>query len=474
MGWFDKKSWQKRRKIKDLQADLVRAEREGQYVVEQGLFFAELQDMGEATMMLFGASKELSGSEEGVIRSFFDRNGFIVETLKLDRNHSGLAEVEIIPPEEVTRWVGRIMKAEGFRLIDDSEEERPAELDRQILPLSSLVRGLIILFCERVLQIITTTGIKMNKEGNRLLHWMPQIAACLQEKTSAEAVEVLRGAFNDSYEQFFLRIGKNQEVSPSAALRKLESTGDQSRIPSVPAASRTATPSVPGLNISSEPPPPVFKPFRGQAEGHVPTPPPGREPSVEGPSAPPPKSAAATSAPALSNAEVDKLRLELHTAEAMARIYRSLVGASSSRCIKNAEAILEEVKTLFSATATCVMVKLPGGTGLTIHAQAGKRLIWGEGGEGYPVSSSILGNCIRQRSAVTSAESGGDPTASMIIHQIDSVAAIPIITGEEIVGILYLDRRSGVRPFTQTECDHARRIASVLGEFPDLTLGLIS
>src|SRR4051812_39413662 len=100
MGWFDKKSWQKRRKIKDLQSDLREAEREGRFVVEQGLFFAELEDMGDATMMVFGASSDLSGSEEAVIRQFFDRNGFGVERLKLDRAHTGLADVEIIPPEE--------------------------------------------------------------------------------------------------------------------------------------------------------------------------------------------------------------------------------------------------------------------------------------------------------------------------------------------------------------------------------------
>ena len=46
MGWFDKKSWQMRRKIKDLQADLREAERDGKYVKEGGLFFAELEDMG--------------------------------------------------------------------------------------------------------------------------------------------------------------------------------------------------------------------------------------------------------------------------------------------------------------------------------------------------------------------------------------------------------------------------------------------
>lgn len=486
MGWFDKKSWQKRRKIKDLQADLIRAEREGKYVVEQGLFFAELQDMGEATMMLFGASNELSGSEESVIRSFFDRNGFSVEALKLDRSHSGLAEVEIIPPEEVTRWVGRILKAEGYRLIDDSEEERPAELARRILPLSSLVRGIIILFCDRVQTIISTTGIKMNKEGNRLLHWMPQISKCLQAKVDPAVLDVMKAPFEDAYGQFFLRIGTGREFDRSAASTSAEPTADHSRIPSMAFPSRQAsgfpaegsgpqTASAGGaVPPAAQPPlggPPAgFQPFRaGSPEADTPV-----MASLQPESPTPTNKLAGAPVAVGGDQEVLKLTRALEVAEAVARMYKSLVHANSSRCVKNTETLLEEVSRLFQTSATCVMVKIPNGTGLTIHAQAGKKLVWGEGGgEGYPVSSSVLSNCIRQRTVVTNAESGGDPTASMIAHQIDATAAVPIFVKDEIVGILYLDRRGGVRPFTSEECVLLGKISRVFEDFPDLTLGLV-
>ncbi len=464
MGWFDKKSWQKRRKIKDLQADLIKAERDGKYVVEQGLFFAELQDMGDATMMLFGAAKELSGSEESIIRTFFDRNGFQVERLKMERDHSGLSDVEIIPPEEMTRWVGRIMKAQGYRLLDDSDDERPAELGRHMLPLSSLVRGIICLFAERVQRIISTTSIKMNKEGNRLLHWMPKIAECQRQKLDPAVLDLMRDAFDDSYGQFFLRLGSAPDYARPAA-KPAGPVTDETRIPSFPSALR------PEMQAAAQPPlnmPAAFRPFRGAS--------PSPEAAVAPAPAPAPLAtnvAAGLPSP-VNDRELLNLTRALDVSEAVGRMYKSLVGANSSRCVKNAEVLLEEVNKLFQASATCVMVKIPSGTGLTIHAQAGQKLAWGDGGgAGYPVSSSVLGNCIRHRTAVTNEESGGDPTASMIAHKIEATAAAPIVVKDEIVGILYLDRRGGIRPFTDDDCEILVKLAKVFREFPDLTLGLM-
>ena len=115
------------------------------------------------------------------------------------------------------------------------------------------------------------------------------------------------------------------------------------------------------------------------------------------------------------------------------------------------------------------MVRLPNGPGLTIHAQAGKRLIWGEGGgEGYPVSSSILSTCIRERKPVATlqGEGGGDPTASMAAFNIEAVAAAPIAVKDEIVGIIYLDRREGHAGFNDGDLDALRDAVKVFRGLP--------
>jgi len=237
MGWFDKKSWQLRQKIKDLQTELAFAEREGKYVVEQGLFFAELDEMGDATLMLLGKADHLDAEEEPVVRTFFDRNGFTVERLRLDRTQRNLSDVEIIPPEELTRHVARILKSNGYRMLDDSEHERPAELDNKIFPLSAVVRSVSALFAEHVHHIIVTTSIKMNMEGNRLLHWLPLIHDALIRKIGPDAPEVARDAFFDGYNHYYARFGHlEQDVTPTGRRLNLE------EIPSINLDSEEPTP----------------------------------------------------------------------------------------------------------------------------------------------------------------------------------------------------------------------------------------
>ena len=468
MGWFDKKSWKLRRKIKDLQADLRAAEAEGKFVVEDGVFFAELEDMGEMTMMVFGTTDMLAAQEESVIRTFFDRNGFTVERVKIDRGHTGLDDAEILPPEEMTRAIGRALKGKGYRMVDDSEREVPADLPGGLFPLSALVRAITILFSERVREIISTTRIKNNKEGNRLLHWLPKIIEALQRKVDRSVIEEARPAFEEAYDQFYRKIMVTRQDSaqarPSATITEAPQMRDvqmSGRAQRADSPTREPAP-LPGL-VTPVPPAAPPPPDPGRQTVAPPRP---QHPSEPQTAAPPP---AAT--PAAQDATVAR---ERDFAETLARMYKSLIRANSSRCVRNAQALLEEINQFFGATASCIMVKVTQGHGLTIHAQAGRKLLWGEGGaEGFPISASILSACVRRRAVVTSLGTGGDPSASMMAYQIDSTAAAPLTVNGDICGILYLDRRGGRQHFTAADEAFLARAASVFEEYPDLTMGIM-
>lgn len=458
MGWFDKKSWRLRRKIKDLQADLREAEKEGRYILQDGLFFAELEDMGEMTMLVFGASDLLSAQEEGVIRTFFDRNGFTVHRLKIDRDQSHLAEVEILPPSEMVRHVARQLKAHGFKVLDDTAQETAPQLDKHIVTLSALVRALVILFAERVRNIIATTRIKMNKEGNRLLHWMPKIVEALRPKVPRELVELVRTPFELAYEEYFGHLGSSAADRPSAS-------AIPDRIPSIqfrPVARENQD--VQGEASPPRESPPLVKSTPPVAPIKI-----CPETIADSVRAEPPKATTES-----DQIEIQRLLKESDAAEALARMYKKLVRAQSSRCVRNAEALLEEVVRLFRATAACILVKVPHARGITIHAQSGKRLVWGEGGkDGFPVSTSVVAEVIRTRQAARSDLSSAPATESMIFHNIEAVAAAPIFSDGEIVGILYVDRREGLQPFDVHDVRILERLAKVFEEFPDLTLGLL-
>ena len=159
------------------------------------------------------------------------------------------------------------MKADGWRLVDDSEEEIPADLAQRIYPLSTMVRGMIILFCERADHICAQTRIKFNKEGNRLLHWLPKIIELLRGKVDADAVEVMREPFTNAYDYFFLKVEQERETNPL--------TGAAAQTPR-PAAGRPGGDRIPGLsfpNRQGTPPPRYPTPAAGAATPNMATPP---------------------------------------------------------------------------------------------------------------------------------------------------------------------------------------------------------
>lgn len=483
MGWFDKRNWRLRRKIKDLQDEMREAEEQGKFIVEQGIFFAELEDMGEMTMMAFGTDL-LSSGEESVIRSFFDRNGFGVDTLKLDKTSTGLEEVEIIPPEEMTRAVARGLKNDGFKLVDDSEREMAPNLQAKIMTLSALMRSMTILFVEQIEGIVVNTRVKMNKEGNRLLHWLPKIVEVLEAKVDQFTVAAVRPSFNDAYEQFYGQLGKAAAKTPGSAPKAdAPPPGGAERIPAVKFPMK-----VPGKEE-------VQMPQSMMPSSPVPLPPtadklvmPPKKPAAAAPAAPtpvPPKSAipelekrpivtAPPSKAIVESEDLKKLERSRDAAEALARMYKVLVKANPSRCVRNCEMLLEEINRVFESSATCVLVKVPQGHGVTVHAQGGKKLSWGEGGgEGYPISSTIVTDCIKKQKVVSSITGGGGTSESMVLHKIDCAMAAPITADNEVVGIVYVDRRDGKTMFTEADCATLELLVQAFEDYPDLTLGLV-
>ncbi|MCX7625414.1 MAG: GAF domain-containing protein [Candidatus Sumerlaeaceae bacterium] len=469
--WFDKKSWRLRRKIKDLQADLREAEKEGRYILQDGLFFAELEDMGEMTMLVFGSTDILSVQEESVIRNFFERNGFTVHKLKIDKTQSHLADVEIIPPSEMIRHIARRLKVNGFKVLDDTNKETPSDVASHIVTLSGLIRSVLVHFCDRVRATIATTHIKMNKEGNRLLHWMPKISEAVRLKVSNDLLAILQPLFEEAYLEFYGHLGS----STRGAAPPLTSDSATDRIPSVRFSPEMAAPPPPSAVPTPPPPSQPVQSFPKSQTQKEPSPPVEEKirlapiKTADTVKAAPPQAASES-----DRVEIERVLKELDTAETLARMYKRLIRASTSRCIRNAQGLLEEANKLFRASAACILVKVPHAHGITIHAQAGKPLVWGEGGkEGFPVSTSVVAEVIRSRRAVKSDQASTPATESMILHRIEAVAAAPIFFNGEIVGILYVDRREGLHPFDKNDLRALEKLAKVFEEFPDLTLGLV-
>lgn len=433
MGWFDKKSWQLRRKIKDLQSDLAAAEREGKYVVEQGLFFAELAQMGDATMMVLGKADTLDTEEETVIRNFLERNGFSVETLRLDRSHKTLSYLEIIPPEEFTRRVAKGLKDAGYRLIDDSDHERESNLQDKTVTLSCLIRTIAALFTSHVNNLIVSTPIKFNMEGNRLLHWMPLMRDFLLKKVPADLPDVCKEPFVAAYNHYYGRLGRMESTE------SLNVGGQFEDEPSDHGSIETelSAPQSPSGRPAWEAP-------KGGAFNHP-------EPKSAAAAAKEKKAAAAPAAP-----QVDR---PLEAAMALSRMYKSLIGASEHRKLRNAEVLLDYVRRFFDAASACVLVRPSEDSPWHLVANSGSIQCVDTDSSGLVTCDTrTITASVSQNAIVTGEPSNGDNHPSSL--------AAPLLLQDAEGALFILTPKS----YSADDHPHVAALAQVFKEFPDLLL----
>lgn len=474
MGFYDKKSWQLRRKIKDLQSELRDAEKAGKFKVEEGLFFAELEQMGESTVLVMGTGDLHAAEERSVLISFYERNGFVVEMLKLEKDGAGVTDIQILPPIEFFKSIAKTLQSQGYRVVDDGDRVRPSDLAKKTISASSIIAASNALLATVVEKVIVHTDVKMNKEGNRLLNWMPKLRDAFMKKVSSEVVEVIRSPFEEAFEHFYRGAfeagGRSNrpprptpemenestaplpgdEASPSRLGANDSSNRDQVIREIVAEARKTLDDAVDRFttNLSTN--------LRKRLDEITPVPPP-RAPSAGG---------------SLTHEESKRLTHSIELAQGVAKMYHFLLRADPSNAAENSRILLTQINRLLNATATCLMTRKEKGGPMGIFAQAGKELVWGESGaQGYPVSISVVRDCMNRRMLVSSNPMLSDPSASMMAYDIESTVAAPIMVDDQVAGILYADRREDPSPFNFDDGETIRQVVKVFEEFPKLTLG---
>lgn len=447
MGWFDKKSWQLRRKIRDLQSELAAAERDGKYVVEQGLFFAELQEMGDATLMVLGTADHLDSEEDTVIRNFFERNGFTVENLRLDKTQKTLAAVEIIPPQELTKRVAKALKDQGYRLIDDSDQERPSDVAEKKLTLSGLIRSISALFATHVHKLIINTPIKMNMEGNRLLHWMPLVREALVGKASPDVVGLCREPFVDAYNHYYGQLGRmeNPEALEDFAEESVVSGLDMEPILDAPPADQWEKP-----NDAHKQTPPVAD----RSDSHD---------RLNGNLHRGETDAERLESPAMPAAVGARTNRETDTAYALATIYKSLIGASDQRRVRNAEVVLDTIARFFGSKSACLLIRRSDDTAFTVQSNSPGQTCIETNNDGVVCTDSELLLNASNKTGITvipPANGSREPQAVIAPLSLDGARALIYLAAPgEFSG-----------DADGPDSSHFAALAKVFREFPDLLL----
>jgi hypothetical protein len=365
--------------------------------------------------------------------------------------------------------MGRELKGLGYRMIDDSERTpRPFNEEERTYPLSVLLTIATALFAERVRRIIVENEhIRNNKEGARLLSWMPEILAFAHQRHGDRAVEIAREPFRRAFNKHYLGMVEAAEGSAPAprsqkdAIEQFRRTREQQQVPadddapSVGGGSSTspsrrgpgfgASPSQ-ARTVTSEQ---VADPaggggvagggFGSGTLGRVAT---GGQAVLGG------AGGRAVSVGGSGDAAIEHARAE---------IYRSLVRTKSSRCVRNATHALEYIVGALGVDAAVLMVRHPGQDGLMMFAQAGEQLVAGSSDQHRPVRMETIASAMRGGGTLVDAGTIG----------------VPLKIDGEIVAVLYLDAQQSGRGLGQRERDGAEQLGATLAEFPDLTLGLM-
>jgi hypothetical protein len=431
MGFFDKRNRLFRQKIHDLQRDLEQAEREGNYTVAEGVYFARMADMSDSTQLVM--VDELHADEEvDVIRAFLERNGFSVEELRISPLRREIQRAVVIPPNEIIVSMAMILRNDGYRIIDETETPQPFDYMRRICPIGDLAHAVSLLFARKVQRIISNSSIKMTKEGNRLLSWMPLLVRALGSQVPKEVIDAIDIYFDEAFEHFYSQASARQ----SGKKTKLDLRMDQ-----VGSASMDETFSVDCLFS----PPPAVAAHAAPAHQalHKPQP----EPEV-----PVSLGASATEIPLDSTAETHRL------VEALNAL---LAGAEDEPLQSRRSRVVELLLERLGAQSLCLIARTETGDA-RILAQAGRKLHLARG-EGGPVAIPAIRTCLKSRSTVVQVtEDGASPSDAVAAR---AIVAIPVVVKGRSAGILYLER-SAANPFQEVDLMQLELAANALARDP--------
>ena len=477
MGFFDKRSRIYRQKIQDLQAELEQARKEGNYVVEQGIYFADSPTMGDETRVVM-VDRLHSSEEVDVLRAFFDRNGFTVEKLELDSSARSVEQCEIIPPNELLVGMVKLLQSQNYRVIDDSDQKQPFSALRQVFPVTALAHAISVLFVSRVQKILATTSVKMTKEGNRLLSWMALLHKTLRTQVDPAVINCIDIFFDEAFDHFYNRDARKEgEKSPlQLQLDKL----DEDDLMGEYTMSQLFVP-IPIEKEEEEEPEARHKGLLERVDNEE-----QQVYSFEGVDAAPSRSGAdsgsqsdaissmqltgSVAPAAIEDKEIDQLKRSDQLAKTMALMYRTLVRSSDDKARQNAQTLLQQIQPLFKTSASCLLVKSQSKPTMSLFAQCGRKLVWGKG-EGRPMSVGLIRDCVKCKTNVAGT-SHDEPGGSLADAHVPAYAvATPVSLKEHICAILYLERAKEDGPFDEEEMRMMRRVVRVFQDFPDLTLG---
>ena len=120
---------------------------------------------------------------------------------------------------------------------------------------------------------------------------------------------------------------------------------------------------------------------------------------------------------------------------------------------------------LFPAILNLSLSAMEAKRGVILILENGELVVRASKGEGFSISTAVRDRVLREKCSLVISDAQLDDAfrqqKSIVMHRVRSMMAVPLQTGDRVIGLIYVDNGAYIRPFSQEDLDLLTVMANV-------------
>ncbi len=120
---------------------------------------------------------------------------------------------------------------------------------------------------------------------------------------------------------------------------------------------------------------------------------------------------------------------------------------------------------LFSVILQLTLSAMGAKRGVILTLEGDELVVRASKGEGFAISTAVRDRVIREKCSLVISDAQADDALkkqqSIVIHRVRSILAVPLQTGDRVIGLIYVDNGNVIRPFQHEDLDLLTVMANV-------------
>ena len=112
---------------------------------------------------------------------------------------------------------------------------------------------------------------------------------------------------------------------------------------------------------------------------------------------------------------------------------------------------------LFGVILNLALSAMGAKRGVIMTLEEGELVLRASEGDGFSISTAVRDRILRQKCSLVISDAQLDDALrqqkSIVMHRVRSMMAVPLQTGDRVIGLIYVDNGSIIRPFSQEDLD---------------------